>query len=102
MVWGASKGLGLAIAECLAEAGASTLLVSRRQQRLDHAVSRITAKGGKAAAIAADVGNWQSIERALGSMRAMIGAPDILINNAGGPPPVDAMHVDAALWQSQF
>jgi 3-oxoacyl-[acyl-carrier protein] reductase len=32
----------------------------------------------------------------------MIGEPDILINNSGGPPPVDATHVDAALWQSQF
>jgi len=102
MVWGASKGLGLAIAECLAEEGASTVLVSRSQQRLDHAVSRMTAIGGKAAAIAADIGNWQSIERALGSMRAMLGEPDILINNSGGPPPVDATHVDAALWQSQF
>ena len=102
MVWGASKGLGLAIAECLAEEGASTVLVSRNRQRLDHAVSQITAKCGKAAAIAADIGNWQSIERALGSMRAMLGEPDILINNSGGPPPVDATHVDAALWQSQF
>ena len=102
MVWGASKGLGLAIAECLAEEGASTVLVSRSQQRLDQAISRMTAKGGKAAAIAADIGNWQSIERALGSMRATLGDPDILINNSGGPPPVDVTHVDAALWQSQF
>ena len=31
MVWGASKGLGLAIAECLAEEGASTVLVARNQ-----------------------------------------------------------------------
>jgi 3-oxoacyl-[acyl-carrier protein] reductase len=32
----------------------------------------------------------------------MFGDPDILINNSGGPPTVDATHVDAALWQSQF
>jgi 3-oxoacyl-[acyl-carrier protein] reductase len=102
MVWGASKGLGFAIAECLAEEGASTVLVARSQQQLEQAVSLITAKGGKAAAIAADIGNWQSVERALESMRAMFGGPDILINNSGGPPPVDVTHVDAPLWQSQF
>ena len=102
MVWGASKGLGLAIAECLAEEGASTILAARNRQRLDQAVSRITAKGGKAAAAAADMGNWQSVEQALSSMRAMFGDPDILINNSGGPPTIDVTHVDAALWQNQF
>jgi len=102
MVWGANKGLGLAIAECLAEEGASTILAARNQQRLDQAVSRITAKGGKAAAAAADIGNWQSVEQALSSMRAMFGDPDILINNSGGPPTIDVTHVDAALWQNQF
>lgn len=102
MVWGASKGLGLAIAECLAEEGASTILAARNRQRLDQAVSRITAKGGKAAAAAADIGNWQSVEQALSSMRAMFGDPDILINNSGGPPTIDVTHVDAALWQNQF
>ena len=102
MVWGASAGLGLAIAECLAEEGASTVLVARSGQRLDQAVARITAKGGKAAAIASDIGDWQSVERSVGSMRAMFGDPDILINNSGGPPTVDVTHVDAPLWQSQF
>jgi 3-oxoacyl-[acyl-carrier protein] reductase len=102
MVWGASKGLGLAIAECLAEEGASTILVARNHQRLEQAVSGITAKGGKAAAFAADIGNWQDVERALGSMRATFGDPEILINNSGGPPPVEVTHVDAALWRSQF
>jgi 3-oxoacyl-[acyl-carrier protein] reductase len=102
MVWGASKGLGLAIAECLAEEGASTVLVARNHNRLEQAVSRITAKGGKAAAAAADIGNWSDVERALDSMRAMSGDPDILINNSGGPPPVGATHVDATLWRSQF
>jgi 3-oxoacyl-[acyl-carrier protein] reductase len=102
MVWGASKGLGLAIAECLAEEGASTVLVARSRQRLDQAVARITATGGKAAAITADIGDWQSVAGAVGSMRAMFGDPDILINNSGGPPPVDVTQVDAPLWQSQF
>ncbi|MGH6875275.1 MAG: SDR family oxidoreductase [Aestuariivirgaceae bacterium] len=102
MVWGASSGLGLAIAQCLAEEGASTVLVARNHQRLEQAVSRITAKGGKAAAIAGDIGNWQEAERALDSMRATFGDPEILINNSGGPPPVDVTQVDAALWRSQF
>jgi 3-oxoacyl-[acyl-carrier protein] reductase len=102
MVWGASKGLGLAIAECLAAEGVSTLLVARDHHRLEQAVSRITSRGGKAAAVTGDIGNWQDVERALGSMRATFGDPNILINNSGGPPPVDVTHVDAELWRSQF
>jgi 3-oxoacyl-[acyl-carrier protein] reductase len=102
MVWGASKGLGLAIAECLAAEGVSTVLVARDRDRLEQAVSRIASRGGTAAAAAADIGDWQQVERALASTRATIGDPDILINNSGGPPPVDITRVDAELWRRQF
>jgi 3-oxoacyl-[acyl-carrier protein] reductase len=102
MVWGASKGLGLAIAESLAAEGASTFLVARDRGRLDKAVAKISSRGGKAASFAADIGSWKEADGALAGMRSVFGDPDILVNNSGGPPPVDVTRVDADLWRSQF
>jgi 3-oxoacyl-[acyl-carrier protein] reductase len=102
MVWGASKGLGLAIAESLAAEGASAFLVARDRDRLDKAVAKITARGGKAASFAADIGSWKEVESALAGMRSVFGDPDILVNNSGGPPPVDVTRIDADLWRRQF
>ena len=44
------------------------------------------------------MGDWASVEAAL----KRFGMPDILVNNSGGPPPVDVTKVDPDLWRSQF
>lgn len=102
IVCGASKGLGLAIAEGLAAEGAAVGLVARSRERLADAVSRIEANGGKALGAAADLGQWNAVEAALKSMRDAFGNPDILVINSGGPPPVDVTQIDVDLWRKQF
>jgi 3-oxoacyl-[acyl-carrier protein] reductase len=102
IVCGASKGLGLAIAECLAAEGATVGLVARSRERLAAAVSRIEAHGGKGLGVAADLGQWKDVETALKTMRDTFGNPDILVINSGGPPPVDVTQIDADLWRTQF
>ena len=83
LVTGASRGIGKAIAETFAAAGATVVLNYRSgANEADDVVSGINAQGGKAVAIAADVADEQQI---LALFKAVdeIGALDILVNNAG-------------------
>lgn len=86
VVCGASRGLGAACAEALVREGVDVLLVARDEARLGGAVARLNAlAGGTATAVAADVAT--SDGRA--SIVAHCPDPDILVTNAGGPPPGD-------------
>lgn len=98
LVCGASQGLGLAIAKALAQEGCKVGLLARNGPKLDTHVQDFAAKGLAAAALPADMGRWDQIEAAL----EKFGAPDILVNNSGGPPPVDVTKVEPELWRQQF
>jgi 3-oxoacyl-[acyl-carrier protein] reductase len=102
MIWGASKGLGLAIAECLAGEGASVALVARSRDKLTAAATRIQTNGGTASAIAADLAQWTEVRAALDQTRDAFGDPDIVVLNSGGPPPVSVTGIDSELWRAQF
>ncbi len=93
LVCGASQGLGLAIAEALAAEGCTVGLLARNAEKLNAHARRLNG-----VALPADMGDWDSIEAAL----QRFGQPDILVNNTGGPPPVDVIRVDAGLWRQQF
>lgn len=98
LVCGASQGLGFAIAEALAEEGCKVGLLARNAEKLDAHVKAFAARGLAAVALPADMGNWTQIAEAL----SRFGMPDILVNNSGGPPPVDVAKVEPDLWRQQF
>lgn len=98
LVCGASQGLGFAIAEALAHEGCKVGLLARNAAKLDAHVRNLGAHGLDAVALPADMADWASVEAAL----KRFGSPDILVNNSGGPPPVDVTKVDANLWRAQF
>lgn len=81
-ITGGSKGIGYAIAESLAKAGAKVYICGRGREDLDAAVQSLSAHGEVAAKIC-DVRNEQEVQNALGSCARRFGGPDILINNAG-------------------
>lgn len=83
LVTGASRGIGLAIAKALAAEGASVVLGARDLGRLARPVQDIEAAGGKAVAVALDVADRGSVERAFETILAGQGRLDHLINNAG-------------------
>ena len=98
LVCGASQGLGFAIAEALAAEGCRVGLLARNAAKLAVHVNDFAARGLNAVALAADMGDWASVENAL----RLFGQPSILVNNSGGPPPVDVTRVDPDLWRRQF
>lgn len=95
LVCGSSQGLGLACAEALLSGGAEVIVNGRSKERLDEAVAALEAGAGrKVAAIIADV----STEEGRRALADACPAPDILVTNAGGPPPGDIGDWEEAEW----
>jgi len=84
IVTGGSKGLGLAMAEGLASAGANLVIISRNQKEGQAAAEKIAKEyKTKAIAISATVTSEDEIQKAIATTIKEFGAIDILINNAG-------------------
>jgi 3-oxoacyl-[acyl-carrier protein] reductase len=84
IVTGASRGLGYAIAERLAKAGAMVHLVARNQGGVEEAAARLAAAtGARTKGWAADVGDAQSLGDAFTAIQKESPAIEILVNNAG-------------------
>ena len=84
IVTGASKGIGAAIARRFAEAGAAVAVnYASSKADADKVVDAIVRKGGKAVAIQANVGKSADVKRLFAETKAKLGAPSILVNNAG-------------------
>lgn len=102
LVFGASGGLGSAIARRLAEEGANVALAGRRLDALTALAGHIDAQGGKAMAVEWDLADLGAIAPAVARIENALGPVDILVNNTGGPPPTPVAGQDIALWQAQF
>ena len=88
LLTGASKGMGLHMAEGLAEHGARVVVSSRKIEQCEAAVARINDKCGEgsAIAIACNVGYKDQLEAIVAETRSRLGPIDILIANAGVNP----------------
>lgn len=94
VVAASSKGLGRASAEALAAEGAKVVLCARRRQSLDEAVATIEAAGGEAHAVVADITETAAPGRLVAAAVERFGRLDVVVGNAGGPPPGRALDVD--------
>jgi NAD(P)-dependent dehydrogenase (short-subunit alcohol dehydrogenase family) len=83
VVTGGGTGVGRAMAEALAGAGASVVLVGRRLSVLEEVARTLEVNGGRAAAVSADLQNRAGLAAVAASVAEPFGAPDILINAAG-------------------
>jgi NAD(P)-dependent dehydrogenase (short-subunit alcohol dehydrogenase family) len=83
LVTGGSSGIGYAMAEAIALAGARTVLLARREAELEDAASRIRAQGGEVYWLAADVGDRTRLAAAAEEAVEFVGEIDILVNCAG-------------------
>lgn len=83
LITGSSRGIGYALAQGLAEAGARVIVNSRQRDVVDAAVARLTALGLQAEGAAFDVGDEAAVQDAFAGFDQRGLAIDILINNAG-------------------
>ena len=83
LVTGASSGIGRAIAEALADAGARVVLVARRERELDAARERIHSRGGVGAVLCCDLEDRAAIDACAKAAPDPFGPPDIVVNAAG-------------------
>lgn len=105
LITGGSLGLGRAMAETLAAAGASVAIVARRPDVLAEAKAAIEAgatAGAQVATVAADVSTADGCEAAFKAAEDAIGGVDILINNAGSSKRGAFETLTDADWQADF
>ena len=104
MVTGGSRGLGLAIAEGLAEHGAQVVISSRKQEDLDRAAERLNERFPEAVLpVAAHAGREADLRRLVESTMDRFGKIDILVNNAGTNPYFGPLiEADVGVWDKTF
>jgi NAD(P)-dependent dehydrogenase (short-subunit alcohol dehydrogenase family) len=98
LVTGASRGIGRAIAEALAAAGATLAVTARSDAALAETVAAIAAAGGTAHSFALDVTDIAQSRVVIDAAADRLGGIDILVNNAGTEEVRPSLDVDEALW----
>jgi NADP-dependent 3-hydroxy acid dehydrogenase YdfG len=86
VITGASSGLGEAAARLLSAQGALVALGARRLDRLQALARELSARGGKALAVATDVTRYDQVRKLVDSAVQAFGRVDVMINNAGLMP----------------
>jgi len=86
LVTGSSRGIGLAIATVLAEAGATVAINARHAEACDTAAGGIAAAGGRVLAVPGHVGDAAACEAVVAEVMRQAGRLDILVNNAATNP----------------
>ncbi|MGQ9370929.1 SDR family NAD(P)-dependent oxidoreductase [Azospirillum sp. ST 5-10] len=99
LVTGASRGIGLAAAAALAEAGATVVALARGTAGADELRRRLEAAGRPHRLAACDVADWPAVEAAVRDAVEAFGGVDVLVNNAGVIAPIGRLgDTDPAEW----
>ncbi|WNV89216.1 SDR family oxidoreductase [Umezawaea sp. Da 62-37] len=100
---GGATGIGHATAEHLARAGHQVVITGRRADALEAAVLRLKASTGASVhGLVNDVADPGAAQAAVDEVEARFGALDVLVLNAGGPPPGRILDVGDEQWQAAF
>ena len=83
IVTGAAQGIGQAIAECFAKAGADVAVVDREAARCADTLQLVERQQSRGLALSADVAQWEDVKRMVDHVVKEWGRVDVLVNNAG-------------------
>jgi NAD(P)-dependent dehydrogenase (short-subunit alcohol dehydrogenase family) len=83
LVTGAGRGIGRAVAEALAVAGAAVAVMARSRDQVDDAALSINQSGGRAIALCGDVTSTRDVQAAVAETERQFGAVSVLVSNAG-------------------
>jgi NAD(P)-dependent dehydrogenase (short-subunit alcohol dehydrogenase family) len=104
IVTGSTKGIGRAMAEGLATAGATVVVSSRKQDACEKVAAEIEeATGSKVVGMACHVGDWEGVGNFVGDVKKRLGRIDVLVNNAGiNPARIGPADMTLEYWQKVF
>lgn len=100
LITGGGSGIGFAIAQALAGAGARVVLASRKPDRVAQAAEAITAAGGQAMGVVADVRDPEAVQSAVATAVAAFGGLDIMVANAAGNFVVPFAEMSFNAWRT--
>ncbi|HLG00922.1 MAG TPA: SDR family oxidoreductase [Acidimicrobiia bacterium] len=102
VVTGAGRGIGQGCALALAEVGADVVCGARTTEQIEATAAQVRARGRRALAVPCDVMERADLERLIGATLDEFGRIDIVINNAGGWPPRDALRTSEKAFEEAF
>ncbi|MCG7895706.1 MAG: SDR family oxidoreductase [Candidatus Thiodiazotropha taylori] len=96
LVVGGTSGINLGIAEAFAANGARVAVVGRSRERMERALSLLSASGGEAIGRCADVRDLSAVEQVIGEISDHFGGIDVLVSGAAGNFPASALDMSPA------
>jgi 7-alpha-hydroxysteroid dehydrogenase len=102
VVTGAGRGIGQAIGLALAEVGADVVCAARTEQEIEATAAQVRRFGRRALAVRCDVTDATQLDDLVQRTMAELGRVDVLVNNAGGFPPMAFLDTDLPSWEWCF
>ena len=99
LLTGASRGLGFATAQVLAEEGVRIAINGRNESSLKAAADELASFGAEVIALPGDVTDLKTPEALIQAVKSAFGGLDLLFTNAGGPPPSAFENIEEETWQ---
>ncbi len=102
IVTGAGRGIGAGCALAMAEMGAHVVCAARTKEQIEETADKASAFGARALAVPCDVGERGQMEAVVETAAKEFGRIDVLVNNAGGSPPREALRTSEAMFNQAF
>ena len=102
IVTGAGRGIGAGCAAAFAELGAHVVCAARTREQIEETAAKVRAFGRRALVVECDVNQREHLERVVDATMKDLGRIDIVVNNAGGTPPQEALFTSEQMFEEAF